>query len=98
MALSATDRRGLSRLPRSILWGTIAFLVVLPAVAMQFTSEVNWGSEDFVFAVVMLGGTGLALEQTARSRLSRKGKLLAAAAILFTLMVIWAELAVGLFD
>ena len=98
MAISATDRPGLSRLPRTILWGTIAFLVALPAVAMQFTSEVNWGREDFVFAILMLAGTGLALEQAARSRLSRKGKLLAAAAILFTLLVIWAELAVGLFD
>ena len=43
-----------------------AFIVLLPLVAMQITNEVDWGMADFVFAGVLLGGTGLLLEVAAR--------------------------------
>jgi hypothetical protein len=43
-----------------------AFVLLLPLVAMQFTDEVDWGLADFVFAGVLLGGTGLLLELAAR--------------------------------
>jgi hypothetical protein len=33
---------------------------------MQITDEVDWGVADFVFAGVLLGGTGLLLELAAR--------------------------------
>ena len=39
-------RRGKNRW-RPAIWGAAAFLLVLPAVAMQFTSEVNWTASDF---------------------------------------------------
>jgi hypothetical protein len=39
-----------------------AFLLLLPLMAMQITDEVDWGAADFVFAGVLLGGTGLLLE------------------------------------
>ena len=95
-AETSINRPGLSLFWRTALWGTFAVLLALPAIAMQFTDEVNWGPEDFLFAAVMFGMTGL--ELTARARFSRIGKLLAAGAIVFALLVIWAELAVGLFD
>ena len=40
-------------------WGTIAGLIALPAIAMQYTGEVNWTASDFVFAIVMLGGSAM---------------------------------------
>jgi hypothetical protein len=43
-----------------------AFILLLPLVAMQFTGEVDWGVADFVFAGVLLGGTGLLLEVAVR--------------------------------
>lgn len=43
-----------------------AFILLLPLVAMQITDEVDWGVADFVFAGVLLGGTGLLLELAAR--------------------------------
>ena len=39
---------------RIAMWGTAAFLLLLPAVAMQFTSEVDWGPGDFMVMGVML--------------------------------------------
>lgn len=97
MHFTAASRTGLAPLWRILLWGTVAFLLALPAVAMQFTSEVNWGPGDFVVAAGLLGMTAIALELAARAGISRGAKLLAAGAILFALLVVWAELAVGLF-
>jgi hypothetical protein len=48
-----------------------AFILLLPLVAMQITDEVAWDVADFVFAGVLLGGTGLLLELSAR----KPGKL-----------------------
>lgn len=98
MSDTLAARSGLTPAWRIALWGTFAVLLTIPAVAMQVTGEVNWGPEDFGAAAALFAMTGLGLEFTARARLSRIGKLLAAAAIVFALLVIWAELAVGLFD
>jgi hypothetical protein len=43
-----------------------ALILLLPAVAMQLTGEVDWGVFDFVFAGILLGGTGLLLEVAVR--------------------------------
>jgi hypothetical protein len=43
-----------------------ACILLVPLVAMQITNEVDWGVADFVFAGVLLGGTGLLLEVAAR--------------------------------
>jgi hypothetical protein len=39
---------------RIAIWGTAAFLLLLPWVAMQFTTEVNWTLFDFLVIGVML--------------------------------------------
>ena len=48
--------------------GRAVGLILLPLVAMQFTSEVVWTASDFVFAMVMFGGVGLGLELAARTK------------------------------
>lgn len=76
--------------------GTIAVLLV-PAVAMQFSHEIDWGAMDFLAAALLLFGAG-ALATYAMRRLSTRGRRLwAAAAVGATVLVVWAELAVGLF-
>lgn len=39
---------------RMVVWGTAAFLWLLPMVAMQFSAEVDWDSRDFIIFGVML--------------------------------------------
>ena len=51
---------------RIIGWGFAVGLLILPFVAMRFTSEVNWTPSDFVFAGVLLGSVGLGLDFAVR--------------------------------
>ena len=93
-----TNRRGLPPPWRLALWGALAGLLAVPALAMQFTREFNWGAEDFAAAALLLGLTGLGLELAARARISRAGRLAIVAGVLGLLLVVWTELAVGIFD
>ena len=36
------------------IWGGAALLLALPAVAMRFTTEVDWGPEDFITMGILL--------------------------------------------
>lgn len=77
-------------------WSAAAALLALPAIAMQFTSEVDWTTGDFIFAGVLLLITGLAAEgglRLARSRQHLIGFGFATFASFFT---IWSNLAVGI--
>lgn len=77
-------------------WSLAAALLLAPAIAMQFTSEMNWGPGDFVAAALIIGGIGLGLELAARLQ-GRTRVIMGALAVLAGLAV-WAELAVGILD
>jgi hypothetical protein len=89
------EGRGWSRW-RLLMWGTALFLLLLPAIAMQFTSEVQWDETDFiVFGIMLLAACG-AVEIA--SRLSDNGsyRMAAIAAVGASFLTIWANLAVGM--
>lgn len=74
----------------------IAFgILLIPFLAMQFTSEVNWTLSDFLIMGVLLFVTGLLIEVS----LLKMGKyrVVAALGILALSLWLWAELAVGVF-
>lgn len=71
-------------------------LLLLPAAAMRFTDEVSWGPGDFVVAAILMLAAGSAL--VVATGLSRRAHRLGMIGLVtFALLVIWAELAVGLF-
>jgi hypothetical protein len=76
---------------------TVAFLLLIPFLAMQFTGEVNWSSFDFVVAGVLLLGTGLLCELVLRLVKKTEHRLIIVGFILLALLLVWAELAVGVF-
>jgi hypothetical protein len=80
-----------------IIFITVAILLLVPIIAMQFTNEVNWTSIDFVVAGTVLLGTGLLIDLAIRKISKIKYRLAASAAILVALLLIWVELAVGIF-
>lgn len=78
-------------------WGLALVLLLTPAVAMQFTSEVNWTPSDFVVAAVMFLVFGTAIELAVRLIRNRRNRILAIIAVLCAFLWLWAELAVGVF-
>lgn len=72
-------------------------LLLVPLVAMQFTTEVAWTLSDFIIMGVMLYGTGLACEWILRKVRKPAYRLAVCAVVLFAFLLTWAELAVGIF-
>jgi uncharacterized PurR-regulated membrane protein YhhQ (DUF165 family) len=79
-----------------IIVGIVAFLLLVPLIAMQFTEEVHWSLSDFTVAGALLFGTGFLCEGALRKIGNRKYRMVAVGAILVLLLLIWAELAVGI--
>jgi hypothetical protein len=75
----------------------VMILLLIPFLAMRFTDEVNWSRMDFIIAGVLLLGTGLLCELAMRKLKGFGYRIVAVAALLFALFLVWAELAVGLF-
>ncbi|UPQ78006.1 hypothetical protein M0M57_10210 [Flavobacterium azooxidireducens] len=75
----------------------VATLLLIPLIAMRFTTEVNWDAFDFIVAAVLLLGTGLVCEMVLRNVRSTKNRILLCGVILIILFLVWAELAVGIF-
>jgi len=63
---------------------------------MQLTNEVNWSLMDFIVAGTLLLTTGLLCEWIIRKVNSLPYRIMICLAILVTLILIWAELAVGI--
>ena len=75
----------------------VAFLLLIPLIAMQFTNEVNWTLSDFIVAGVLLLGTGLIFDLVLRKTKNTKYRIAISVAVLIILLLVWAELAVGIF-
>ena len=76
---------------------TVVVLLLIPLIAMQFTNEVNWTLFDFVVAGVLLLGTGFICELVIRKVKKTNHRILLCGVILAALLLIWIELAVGIF-
>ena len=72
-------------------------LLLVPAIAMLFTSEVNWKLGDFLIAAILLFGTGILIEVILRTIHKPKLKLILITTVIILLVLFWMELAVGIF-
>lgn len=81
----------------TIIMSIATILLFIPFIAMQFTNEVNWGLFDFVMAAVLLYGTGLLFELVLRKVRKPVYRFVICAVILVLLLVVWIEMAVGIF-
>ena len=81
---------------RVLGWGMAAGVILLPLVAMQFTSEVKWTTGDFLFAILMIGSVGLAFELVVRASSNIAYRAGAAAALAAAFLTVWVNGAVGM--
>lgn len=80
-----------------ILLSIVIVILLIPILAMQFTKEVHWSIIDFVMAGILLFGTSLAIEFVLRNVKTNKNRILICGIILLIIILLWAELAVGIF-
>jgi hypothetical protein len=76
---------------------SVGILLLVPLIAMQFTTEVNWTPIDFAAAGVLLLGTGFLCELVLRKIPQTKYRIVICVSLLIILVLIWTELAVGIF-
>lgn len=82
---------------RILRWVTAIGILLMPLIGMQFTDEIQWGGEDFMAMGGMLLALLLAFEfiqQRIRGRIA----IIAGLVVVAAFLLVWAELAVGLFD
>lgn len=80
-----------------IILSIVAVLILIPFIAMQFTNEVKWDGNDFLIAGILLTGTGLVCELILRKVTKRANRVVLCLAAVFVLVLVWMELAVGIF-
>jgi hypothetical protein len=73
-------------------WGIAALVWLIPLIAMQFTSEVNWTPFDFAVWAVMLGTAAGAYELAARFWGTTAYRAAAGFAIIAAFLLVWASL------
>ena len=81
---------------RAAGWGLAVFIILLPLVAMRFTDEVNWTVGDFVFAALLIGGTGLLVELTVRTTRNLAHRAAVGFALAASFLLVWVNGAVGM--
>lgn len=80
-----------------IVIGT-AVLLLIPLIAMQFIDGMDWDLTDFIVMGALLLGTGLVYELIARKLTSTKSRIITGVVLLVVFLLIWADLAVGIFN
>lgn len=83
---------------KSIAYLFFATLVILmiPLIAMQFSNEVVWTLSDFIFAGILIFGTGLTFKLITWKSADRNYRIAVGFALFSGFFLIWSNLAVGI--
>lgn len=83
------------RLKRKLI--IVIAILMIPLIAMQLTNEVNWSLFDFIVAGTLLFITVSLIELVLWKVRSKPSRIILSITILAGLLLIWVELAVGIF-
>lgn len=72
-------------------------LLMIPFVAMQFTTDVAWSTLDFGVMGVLIFSFGLLAQFATQKSDYLIGKTLLVSVVILAFLLVWAELAVGIF-
>lgn len=81
----------------TIILAAIPLLLLIPFIAMQFINEVVWDETDFIVMGMLLLAVGLGVEVVLRKVKANKKRLMWIGIVLFLFILMWGELAVGIF-
>jgi len=81
-----------------IFLAVVAGLLLIPLIAMQFTDEVKWSAFDFLLMAILLTSTAFICELALRKIKQSKYRIAICISAIVLFLLIWAELAVGIFN
>ncbi len=81
---------------RKLMWSGAIALLLAPAVAMQFSTEVNWTLVDFLVFGTMLAIAGGSVEIAARASRDQAYLIATILSVGAGFLMVWANLAVGI--
>ena len=84
-------------LRNTILFSAPVILLSIPLIAMQFSKEVNWSLLDFTVAGFILFATAFIIKIILERFKTTKSRLILIGITLVILVLVWIELAVGIF-
>jgi hypothetical protein len=87
-----------NKIQKTILLITVLMLIIPFIEILDGNAAFNWSVFDFFLAFILLSSFGLILEFTLRKLPNKKSKFIVILIILFLFVLIWAELAVGIFN
>ena len=73
-------------------------LLLLPLLGMFVSNEVNWSFFDFIIMGILILSFSFGIKQVLKTIKNTKYRILIIGLILILFLLIWAELAVGIFD
>ena len=73
------------------------FLLLIPAVAMTLSDTVQWTWFDFIVMGSLLLGLGMTISFVLKKFKQSPNRLYYISAVIIVFLLIWAELAVGVF-
>ena len=73
------------------------FLLLIPLIGMTITDEINWSPFDFIFMGSLLIFLSIGINFVSNRAKNLKNRVLYIGILVIIFMLIWAELAVGLF-
>jgi len=83
-----------SRLKKILI--SITVILTIPVFGKLCTDDFQWALPDFFIAAILLYGTGIMIDFILRKVQKKSHRIALCGLILFLLLCIWAELAVGL--
>ncbi|WP_375325062.1 hypothetical protein [Flagellimonas sp. GZD32] len=76
---------------------SVATLLLVPFIAMQFTAEVQWSAFDFLVVGILLSAVGFSIDFILKKSKSSQKRIFWVLAIVGLFLLLWIELAVGIF-
>jgi hypothetical protein len=80
-------------------WGVFSplLLLLLPLIGMFVSNEVNWSFFDFIVMGILILSLSFGIKQVLKTTKNIKYRIFIIGIILILFLLIWAELAVGIF-
>jgi hypothetical protein len=81
-------------------WGVFypLLLLMLPLIGMFVSNQFNWSFFDFFIMGILILSLSFGIKQVFKTTKNTKYRILIIGTIVIVFLLVWAELAVGIFD